>query len=946
MRSDGHENQALLQAGPHGVTVGRERELAVLEELLRGPLGVNAISMVGEPGVGKTRLLQEFRSNAQQEGVRSVLVRGSPDARELPLAMVGDVVGAVLAIGGVPSDMLTPVLRDLLGVVSRGTPSPVGWARYRLWEAVLRLLERAAGSDRLLICLDDVHWADHLSAEFLAHLLVQRLDARIAIVLSHRPRQTQLGLAKALEETPNLKTLDVRALSKEAVGELLGPGHDGVYAEAAGNPLYALALAQTSDGSLGVGWPRLLCSDLNTLSSDAVAVVRAAAVLGEPIGVDLLPAVAELSQQRVATALDQLAGHDLIRTDGPGRLVFRHRLLARAVYDLSPAQWRRDAHHRSATALKRAGAEPSAQAHHLKMSASEGDVPAANLLAQAARETVWHDPVTAVEWFECALRLLPSGDPVRPWLAYSHAQALCLAGRLTESRAALHRILHTPSSTGGRRHAVTLAAMTDRLLGRHEQATASLLRELDDLGPRSVRAAGGTDVSHRQRAELYVQLSAALYAQGKWEAALVSARDAVASAHDADRPQRAAAEAILALTLASTGSLPMAGAVADSAALLLDGLTDDELASRLDAAVWLGWAEALRSRYSSALCHQRRALELARERGLRHLLTDLLLGQASVYGRLGKLAAASRCAEEACVAAGRTDSRPSLTTARLALAMTRAWQGNLPAAQQLGEQAVASSDAYHEGGPGLVAADLARLRLEAGDAAGFQEQVAAAAAGPDLPMIDPLSRPYWYYLLTRAALRETHLVAAKSWVERARASVSALAEVTPPLAYALLAEAELLLATGSAADAAVVAHEAQARFDQSGHVLDAALADLLVGRAHAAAGARKPALDALVRAEASFRECGATSLCAQTAREMRRLGRRVPVHAARGGSPRGSLTARETEVACLVAAGRTNREIGGELYLSEKTVERHLSNLFVKLKVRNRAAVAATVACG
>jgi DNA-binding NarL/FixJ family response regulator len=68
----------------------------------------------------------------------------------------------------------------------------------------------------------------------------------------------------------------------------------------------------------------------------------------------------------------------------------------------------------------------------------------------------------------------------------------------------------------------------------------------------------------------------------------------------------------------------------------------------------------------------------------------------------------------------------------------------------------------------------------------------------------------------------------------------------------------------------------------------------------------------------------------------------VPVRADRGQLG-GSLTGREKEVARLVAAGLTNREIGGELYLSEKTVERHLSHLFLKLQVSNRAAVAATM---
>jgi DNA-binding CsgD family transcriptional regulator len=189
------------------------------------------------------------------------------------------------------------------------------------------------------------------------------------------------------------------------------------------------------------------------------------------------------------------------------------------------------------------------------------------------------------------------------------------------------------------------------------------------------------------------------------------------------------------------------------------------------------------------------------------------------------------------------------------------------------------------------------------------------------------------------------LVAAKTWAERAREDARAGAGgLGPPLAFALLAEAEILHATGFPAEAALTAQEAQDRLAETGNVLAAARAGLLAGRAHAAAGARDLAVLVLEKAQVSFRGCGAVSLRDETARELRRLGRRVPVHR-RGRDPSGNLlTLREQQVARLVASGCTNRSIADELYLSEKTVERHVSHLFLKLNVRNRAAVAATVA--
>ena len=117
----------------------------------------------------------------------------------------------------------------------------------------------------------------------------------------------------------------------------------------------------------------------------------------------------------------------------------------------------------------------------------------------------------------------------------------------------------------------------------------------------------------------------------------------------------------------------------------------------------------------------------------------------------------------------------------------------------------------------------------------------------------------------------------------------------------------------------------------------AARAQLAEGRARAGAGDREAALTSLIAAERAFHAFGATRRRDEAVRELRRLGHRVRRAAAGEDGP---LTAREREIAELVAAGRTNREVAEQLVLSERTIEAHLRNVYAKLGVRSRVELA------
>ncbi len=178
---------------------------------------------------------------------------------------------------------------------------------------------------------------------------------------------------------------------------------------------------------------------------------------------------------------------------------------------------------------------------------------------------------------------------------------------------------------------------------------------------------------------------------------------------------------------------------------------------------------------------------------------------------------------------------------------------------------------------------------------------------------------------------------AESWLARGEATLAML-ELPMASSALLRARADLNLAEEDPDTAAAVALEAVAQATAAGARVQAARCRTFAGRALVAAGQ-------LGRAEAERDACGALRLRDEAARELRRLGRRVAARQPRGSGGTGldTLSGRERDIVAGVAQGRTNREIGEELFLSAKTVEGHLTNVFAKLGVRSRAEVAEAV---
>jgi DNA-binding CsgD family transcriptional regulator len=214
------------------------------------------------------------------------------------------------------------------------------------------------------------------------------------------------------------------------------------------------------------------------------------------------------------------------------------------------------------------------------------------------------------------------------------------------------------------------------------------------------------------------------------------------------------------------------------------------------------------------------------------------------------------------------------------------------------------------------------------------------AAGPGLERLDA-SWPTWLLVvMIRSAIALDRLEDAERWAalieERA-----AVYELPVGHARALIGRAEVLLAGGDAAAAIPLAREAIAGTEERGYLLDAVPARLLLGRALAAASEMGQAERELREVAARAEEQGAFAFREAAAAELRQIGVRLRGAARSRGGSSDELTDREREIAVLVAEGRSNKQVAAALYLSEKTIEHHLSRVYSKLAVRSRTELAA-----
>ncbi len=954
----------------HGL-VGRTRELAELDLALDRLAEKEPwfVQIIGEPGIGKSRLLAELCRRGAARGYLVLDGRAAEFERDIPFGLIVDALNDYLA--ALEPARLRALDEDVLCELASVFPSlprpdradargpGEGAERYRVHYAIRSVLERLTSREPMLLALDDVHWADAASVEVMTHLLRRfRGPLLMAVAYRHAPAR----LLAALEGSARAglgSRLELAPLSSKEAQRLIGRDVDRsaratLYRESGGNPFYIEQLARSSHtrriqempGSepLREAVPRAVIAaieeELITVADPARVALQAAAVAGDPFEPELVAAIAERDVSAVLGELDELLRLDFIRpTEAPRRFRFRHPIVRSAVYGGMPRGWRIGAHTRASAALAAAHAPPTARAHHVENFAVPGDEQAIALLLRAGRDSAQRAPETAGRWLLAATRLLPAqdGGERRLSLLAEAASALTFAGAYDHALAVLDEAssLVVPERVAERAELVAKIAFAKRMSGRPLESRALVTEMLEAVPPDSSAAL-----------ELTLELALDHYWRGQFAQMYDVARDVSTRARGRGENLFASWAAALCSVASTSLNRPDEGlAELNQAKAAYATLSDQEVAEHIDACGYLAQAAALLEQVDYALECARRGLRLAQMTGQGPYIPGQLVLQTNALFMQGRISEAMAVAETATDAAVLTGNDQFAIWALWADAMVCSCAGDTARALASAREAVVRSAR----GPETFFSSLSRLHLAAalhaaGDSEAARVELTAFEAGPDQRLLDLRGGQGWELLIgAQRALGDLDAAAKSAATAEARARATALPQRT---ATALNARAGVLLAQGDADAALGAAREAAALAQTGGNPLLGARARALIGTALGRGGETKQGIAELEAAERTLFASGALRDADAAAKELRRLGRRRPrrSRAVAGGTATPGLSPREQEVASLVAAGKRNRDVATALFVTEKTVESHLARIYDKLGIRSRAALAAMVA--
>ena len=971
---------------PSPVLVGRDEQMAALEDAFASVRqgGPTAVLLGGEAGVGKSRLVSEFGRAAEAAGA-CVLTGGCLELgtdglpfapftavlRDLVHEMGADAVAAMLP--GRTTRGLARLLPELGDPdTSPGIGTDPGEARARLFEDVLSTLDHLARHSPVVLVIEDAHWADRSSRDLLTFLIGnQRAIGGLLIVVTYRSDELHRThplrpLLAALDRISWVERVELARLTRNDTADLaagiLGRQlatdlADALYHRSEGNPLFVEALLGR-DGELSCGLPEslrdLLLDGVRRLPEDTQEVLRVASAGGESTGHALLAAVTGLDDAALTSALRPAVMANVLRVQ-PSGYAFRHELIREAVHDdLLPGEHGR-LHSRFAEAID---ADPAL-------------VPPGRAAIEMAHH--WHSAHDSVWALIGAWRAAAqAGRAVGP------AERLALLARVLE----LWDQVPDAAEGIGADHARVLeeAVCAACDAGEFERGIALASSALKELDPAAepVRVAQllenrGRFKKHLGRKEFLDDFAAALqivpvdapaaripillaaarcvpvvameYSYA--EEALALAREAGDVANEAD--------ALLTLAMFRAGAGEQSGVGSDPLELIGQARA---MAERAGAHALLVKAAINESHLLEGAGQHELAAEAAR-RGLAGQ-DECYIGATSrgllVINQAEPLFALGRWDEAIAVADGAREfqftasplHRSTLAVLAGLIALAR---GDAGAARQ----AAAAAAELLRGSPQLDEHQLplGRLEILLGLAtAGPAAALATAARAIEAYELAGGSPRYAWPLVAGAA--SVGLAAARD--ERLRADTETLAGRLRTIAEKLeafgpvqeagrltfaAADAQVAgLLTGVSAcgawldawDAAAAAWEAVSepypRAQALRHAAEAALAG----------GDRDGAAERLRVAAALADGLGADPL----AGEIALLARRGRINLGASEAPGESgLTGRELEVLRLVAAGRSNRDIAGELFISPKTASVHVSNILGKLGAASRGEAAA-----
>ncbi|MFF7947646.1 helix-turn-helix transcriptional regulator [Streptomyces griseorubiginosus] len=948
-----------------GQLVGREQEMKLLRSAIVACADGDStvIEITGDAGLGKTRLLAEMSYLAQSEGLSVLSGRASEFEQQRAFGAFADPIR--WCAGQLPDDRRqnwseeTTALLDLLSHcgagVDQGQPRFPEMERYRLHHAVGQLLGDVGKTHGVLLCLDDLHWADECTLELLQFLLRQPPTTPLVLACGYRHRQAPSKLLASFQHAApeyDMVHLPLSPLDQQACESLLSTVHppdrrEQLYTVSGGNPLYLEVLTELSAqntedfADLPDTLRAAMAREIAPLTGDELTVLRAAAVLGDPLDLMLLGPIADMSTSCTMDALDVLVAKDLLRpVNSTGErldlrqlLQFRHPVLREVVAWDTPPGWRLAANARADRALRLSGAGPVERAAYIARSATPGDAEAVRVLTEAATLTLHTTPAIAAAWLRTALRLSPaerSGEPARRLeILLGLANASGMTGDLPACRDALEQALDLMEHDRPEERIpiLVLRSVAERILGSSRAAGVALEEELVHWPESDPRAD-----------PLRLQLATVRMAQGRYDEAdaHLDALEVRTSA-PMDHRTLTAVAACRALGAAYTGRSEILQACASEASASIDVMNDEDLKTFLDEVGQLGWAEVLAERHGDAIRHMARGVRIAQRTGQSYMMAYLLLGQAYAQQATGDVASAiasATHAEETAHLLGRPDLVGHALTLRAAATALR---DGPAAAADTAEQALRCVGRHGRQWE-LSTVVLASIRLDQGQPDASIELL-QTIAGADRSVTTHTLRAMWYCTAAHAEVARGYTDAAREWAKKAAEAAEAV-DLPGQRGYAALAQAVVHGDDPSAA--AELYSDAADFFAAGGLPLAEARAQLALGRTLAVAHHLDAAAAAVGRAKQLAQTCGASYLNTLAVNAQRLIGARHPRPGYRDvlGTV---LSDQERRISARVARGLTNSDIAADLFISVKTVEGHLTRIFRKLEVTSRSGLVAAL---
>ena len=901
--------------------IGRNEEVARVDALLDGVRDRGgALVIRGEPGIGKSALLDHARGRASSLGARTLATVGVESESELAFAGLHQLLGPIgNRIERLP-DPLRQALDAAFGVADLVEADP-----FLVALAAYRLLSDAADSSPLLLIADDAQWLDHSSLDVLS-FIARRLDNEPVVFIAG----LRDGFSTALEEA-GLPILEPGRLSASDSEKLLDRVASGlspyvrgrVLAEAAGNPLGLVELARTmpeagnpvellspTPAALTARLERAFGARLDGLDEDTRLVLLAAALDGRASIAELLSAATLVSRHEVAlSVLDSADERGLAQAHG-SEVRFEHPLIRSAVQSTAP--------------------------------------PAQRLAMYAALAEVVIDPERRL-WHRAACAVGPDEEVASA--LEEQAQIARRRGAVMVAAAALERAAMLTSDPRQKGERLLQAAELVYDLGRVD-VVSRLLREAEslELGPlEAARMAwlqqmiSGDVWFEKGAAKTFVTIAERLCDGGDPDAAL---RSLVPVAHRCwwtrSRPRTRqyivdAAEGIgfpdddprlLVVIALANPELTAPSVRRRVAELRLQEMTDPV------AAMYVGIAAEKAGDFAAGSRFLARAVERLREQSRLGMLTQALVHYAWAATYAGDWEAAERAGGEAATLARETRQPQFGLTGQLLAALAAALRGSetdLDAMLSAPERALTAM----RGGPLLAPAHLAR------GAAALSEGRHNDAFRALWPVFDEADPAYHRFMRWPAVL---DLVEAGGRGEHAARVTKVTGELEqiamrsePPILRAGLACARPLLSDDDHAEA----HFLAALGDQSQSYPFLRARTLFsfgrwLRRQRRSTDSRPPLRDAI----SLFDALGAARWSERARQELRATGETI---GPRTPDARDRLTAQELQIAQLAAAGLSNREIGERLFLSHRTIGSHLYRIFPKLGITARSQLPAAL---